>query len=260
MAIPTDPRTILTRGAPESSRTTSYGPDPAQVYDIRLPTRAPRGSTVVVIHGGFWLAEYDRTHAASEAQALADNGFHVAVLEYRRVGMTGGGWPETFQDVTAAVAAVRADPELPERAVLVGHSAGAHLAALVVSQPDALGLAGAVCLAGCVDLALTARMGLGERAAQALMGGEPADLPAAYAQADPAALTPVVPVILLHGADDQLVPPEVSLSYAETVRRSSRSHAEVRCTVIPACEHFGLIDPEHPAFAVVLEAVRTLAP
>ena len=260
MATSADPRTVLTREAPGPSRTTSYGPDPAQLYDVRLPTSAPRGSTVVVIHGGFWQAEYDRAHAASQAQAFADNGFHVAVLEYRRVGMAGGGWPGTFQDVMAAVSAVRADPELPDRVVLVGHSAGGHLAALVASQPDAHGLGGAVSLAGCVDLMLTARMGLGDRAAQSLMGGEPADLPAEYGEADPAALTPAVPLLLLHGADDRIVPPEVSRSYEDSVARSGRQHAEVRLTVIPACEHFGLIDPEHPAFAVVLEAVRTLAP
>jgi acetyl esterase/lipase len=260
MTIPADPRMSPTPAVAAASRTTAYGPDPAQVYDVRLPTHASRGSTVVVIHGGFWRAEYDRAHAASQAQAFADNGFHVAVLEYRRVGMTGGGWPGTFQDIMAAVAAVRADPELPDRVVLVGHSAGGHLAALVASQPDAHGLGGAVCLAGCVDLALSARMSLGDGAAQALMGGEPANLAAAYAEADPAALTPVVPLLLLHGADDQVVPPEVSRSYADSVRRSARGHGEVRRTVIPACDHFGLIDPEHPAFAVVLDAVRSLAP
>lgn len=215
---------------------------------------------MAVIHGGFWRAEFDRTHAAGQAQAFADNGFHVAVIEYRRVGMPGGGWPGTFHDVMAAVSAVRADPELPERVVLVGHSAGGHLAALVASQPDAHGLGGAVCLAGCVDLAMTARLRLGDGAAQELTGGEPEDVPAAYAQADPSALTPAVPVLLLHGADDEIVPPEVSLSFLSAVRRSSRSHPEVRSTVIPGCEHFGLIDPAHPAFEVVLDAVRTLAP
>jgi acetyl esterase/lipase len=260
MAIDADPRTILTRAASPASRTTAYGLDPAQLYDVRLPTSATRGATVAIIHGGFWKADFDRSHAASQAQAFADNGFHVAVLEYRRVGMAGGGWPGTFMDVAAAVAAVRADPELPDRVVLVGHSAGGHLAALVASQPDAQGLGGAVCLAGCIDLALTARMGLGDRAAQALMGSEPANLPAAYSEADPAALAPVVPLVLLHGADDQVVPPEVSRSYVDRVRASARAHAQVRRTVIPACGHYDLIDPEHPAFAVVLDSVRSLAP
>lgn len=95
MTVPDDPRRILNLTTPAASRTTAYGPDPAQVYDVRLPTRAPRGSTVAVIHGGFWRAEFDRKHATSQAQAFADNGFHVAVMEYRRVGMAGGGWPGT---------------------------------------------------------------------------------------------------------------------------------------------------------------------
>jgi acetyl esterase/lipase len=258
MATDADSRTILTQAVPPPSRTTAYGPDPAQVYDVRLPTSHPGGITVAVIHGGFWQAEFDRAHAASQAQALADNGFHVAVLEYRRVGMAGGGWPGTFQDVVAAVAAVGADPELPDRVVLVGHSAGGHLAALLASGPDCRDLIGAVCLAGCVDLSMTARLGLGDGAAQTLMGGEPAELPVAYAAADPAALTPIAPLVLLHGADDQVVPPEVSRSYADRIRASTPEHAEVRLTVIPACGHFGLIDPAHAAFALVLDSVRSL--
>ena len=35
------------------SRTTAYGIDPAQVYDVRVPTADPTGTTVVVVHGGF---------------------------------------------------------------------------------------------------------------------------------------------------------------------------------------------------------------
>ena len=141
------------------SRTTAYGIDPDQVYDVRLPTTglaAPTGTTVVVVHGGFWKAEWDRAHAAPQAQAFADAGHHVAVVEYRRTGMRGGGWPATFADVSAAVDAVLADPALPDRCVLVGHSAGGHLVTLAATRPEARSLAGVVALAGCVDLALDA--------------------------------------------------------------------------------------------------------
>ncbi len=100
------PGTMPAPRLPAPSRTNAYGPDPAQMYDVRLPTGEPQGTTVVIIHGGFWQTEWDRTHAASQAQAFADHGFHVAVLEYRRVGMAGGGWPGTFQDVATAVTAV----------------------------------------------------------------------------------------------------------------------------------------------------------
>jgi acetyl esterase/lipase len=166
MATPRDPRAVLERSAPPAARTVSYGEDAAQVYDVRLPAGEPRDATVVVVHGGFWQKDFDRTHAAAQAQAFADDGFCVAVPEYRRVDMPGGGWPGTVQDVAAAVAAIRADPALPDTVVLVGHSAGGHLVAWVASQPQAHGLAGAVSLAGCVDLTLTARLGLGDRAAQ----------------------------------------------------------------------------------------------
>ena len=262
-SVTNDPRAVMTRPAPPPSRTEAYGPDPAQVYDVRLPSGTPRGTTVVVVHGGFWQAEYDRAHAASEAQAFADDGFPVAVLEYRRVGMPGGGFPGTLEDVAAAVAAVRADPGLPTPLVLVGHSAGGHLVAWAAGQSWAHGLRGVVSLAGCVDLALTARLHLGEDAAQSLMGGEPgAGSDAAWAAADPARQSPAVPVVLLHGADDVTVPVAVSQSYEERMRQPAgavREHAQVRLTVIPGCEHFGLIDPAHPAFATVRDAVRALA-
>lgn len=260
MAPPRDSRAVLDRGAPPAARTVPYGQDPAQVYDVRLPASLARGVTVVVIHGGFWQEEFDRTHAGPQAQALADDGFHVAVVEYRRVDMAGGGWPGTARDVADAVAAVRADATLPDRVVLVGHSAGGHLAAWVASQPTAHGLAGAVSLAGCVDLTLTARLGLGDRAAQSLMGGDPeGTLLPAYALADPALLSPAVPVVLLHGTQDETVPPEVSRSYERRMGASAGHHAGVRLTLLPGCDHFALIDPEHPAFGTVVATVRTLA-
>lgn len=236
-------------------RTVAYGADPAQVYDVRQPSADPRSATVVVVHGGFWRKEYDRAHAAPQAQAFADAGYHVAVLEYRRSGMPGGGWPGTFADVTAGVAAVRADPTLPGRTVLIGHSAGGHLVALAAAQPWALGLAGVVSLAGVVDLARSREENLGDGAVEDFLGRTDAETITA---ADPAAHPPAVPVALLHGALDQTVPAHISQSYVDRITRSTAAHAEVRLTGIPDAWHMDVIDPAHPAFAVTLDALAEL--
>src|SRR5690606_161093 len=133
--VPTDdPREILTRPAPPPDQTVRYGDHPDQVIDLRRPAAdRPTRPLVAVIHGGFWRADYDRTHTAPLAADLAGRGHPVAQLEYRRTGQPGGGWPGTFDDIAAAMAALErwaADAlgagALPP--VLLGHSAGGHLA------------------------------------------------------------------------------------------------------------------------------------
>ena len=237
---------------PPPARTVAYGIDAAQVYDVRTPGSAPTGTTVVVVHGGFWKAEWDRDHAAPQAQAFADAGHHVAVVEYRRTGMRGGGWPGTFADVMAAVDAVLADPTLPDRCVLVGHSAGGHLVALAAAQPQARAFAGVVALAGCVDLRLVADLGLSDGSAARFMGDADA---AAWRAADPAAHPALAPVVLIHGESDDDVPVEVAERYLD--RQGPNAHHEL--IRLPGVGHDELIDPAAPAFAVVLDAVARLA-
>jgi acetyl esterase/lipase len=252
-----DPRGVLDRTAPPPARTTAYGADPAQVYDVRLPDGVAKGTGVVVVHGGFWRERFDRTHAGCQAQAFADAGYPVAVLEYRRTGMPGGGWPGTGEDVAAAVQAMREDPDLPDRLVLVGHSAGGHLVAWAASQPWGADLGGVVSLAGVLDLRAAFEQRLGDGAVEAFMGGTPRALPEAYAAADPRLHVPLAPVALVHGADDDVVPAAISRSYAE--HTAPRAQVPVSLREVGGCEHFGLIDPEHPAFAEVLAAVSDLA-
>lgn len=256
-----DPGDVLTRAAPPPTRTTAYGPDLAQVYDVRLPTGMPGAhlpgpATVVVIHGGFWRAAFDRTHAASQAQAFADRDLPVAVIEYRRVGMRGGGYPGTVEDVASALAAVRRDEQLPDPVVLVGHSAGAQLALWAAAQPWSAPLAGVVSLAGCVDLTLTARLGLGGDAASAFVGGGPDEVPERYAGLDPTQLVPPrAPVRLAHGSADDRVTLEISESYR---RSAARAGVDVPLDVLPGVGHFELIDPLTPAFEHSVAAVRAL--
>lgn len=254
-------RDVLDRIAPPPDRTVAYGDDPAQVYDVREPSDAlgvtALGVTVLVVHGGFWREAYDRTHAGAQAQGLAEAGFYVAVGEYRRTGMPGGGFPGTLDDVTALVAAVRADPSLPDPLVLLGHSAGGHLVAWAANQPWAEGLAGVVPLSGCVDLAATDVLHLGDDAAQDFLDGEPSETPEAWAAADPmTSLPPRVPVRLVYGREDAVVPVTVSDEY---LTRARALGGDVKRDVLDDCGHFSLIDPDHPAFAHVIAVCRSLA-
>jgi acetyl esterase/lipase len=277
----TDPREILTRPAPPPELVLSYGPDDEHIADLRLP--APRGSTgrdrgpgaplVVLLHGGFWRAAYDRVHAGPLAAALAQAGYAVCVPEYRRTGQAGGGWPGTFDDVAAAVdtlpglaAAASAGQVDPEAVLLAGHSAGGHLALWAASRnrlPSGsawhctASVGGVVALAAVSDLAACAEQDLGRGAAALLMGGDPDRYPGRYAQADPAHLLPATaPVRLVHGELDDVVPSAMSLEYAE---RAAIAGGDVACDVLPGFGHFEVIDPLSGAWSRVLSAFRSLS-
>jgi pimeloyl-ACP methyl ester carboxylesterase len=116
-------------------------------------------------------------------------------------------------------------------------------------------------LAAVSDLTGCARQRLGRGAAQALMGGGPRRYPERYAVADPLRLLPVpVPVRLVHGADDGVVPSEMSVGFAREAAAAGHGGAgAVRCEVLPRCGHFELIDPLSAAWPAVLDAFRSVA-
>lgn len=251
-----DPREVLTRPAPPPDLTVPYGPSAEQVVDVRWPrpSSAERPLLVVVIHGGFWRAEFDRQHTAPLCAGLADAGHGVAAIEYRRTGQDGGGWPGTFEDVDAALGRVRAlvtgdGAPLPDRAVLLGHSAGGHLAAWAATTARP-GVVGAISLAGVLDLRLASDLALDPEptapAVHCLLGGSTDDVPERYAGADPTRRgRPAMPVTALHGDRDTVVPLDLSRSYAAATGQ--------RLVVLPGIEHFGLIDPRSPTWPTVLK-------
>jgi acetyl esterase/lipase len=267
-----DPREVLSRQSPPPDLTVRYGSDADNAADVRLAAGTGTAPLIVFLHGGFWRIEYDRTHVGPVADALAAAGYHVAVPEYRRVGQPGGGWPGTFDDVAAAVDAV---PDLVsdvagpgrvdlDRIVLVGHSAGGHLALWAAGRHRLPAgsrwhretpprVHGVVALAAISVLSQATE--LGDGAAVSLLGGT-LD-PDRLAQADPAALPPTgIPATLLHGADDDRVPVAQSRAYASTAWGAG-DIAELR--ELPGCEHFGLIDPLSPAWPAVLDAMASRA-
>ncbi|MFM6851134.1 MAG: alpha/beta hydrolase family protein [Terrabacter sp.] len=247
-----------TSRAGSANATRSYGPDPAQVYDVYPPAGAAAHATVVVVHGGFWRATYDREHAVPEAKAFAAAGYHVALVEYRRAGMPGGGVPGTLDDVRDVLAAISSQPDLPKPLVLVGHSAGGHLVTWAAGQTWARerGIAGVVSLAGVVDLGTADRLHLGDDATRAFVGTGPGTV--AWEAADPmSALPPKVPVRLVDGSDDDTVPLGVADAY---VKEATAAGGDVTEDVVQGADHFAVIDPTAPAFAHVLSAVRSLLP
>jgi acetyl esterase/lipase len=287
----------------------SYGDHPDQVIDFY----APRGEVapgepaplVVVLHGGAWRAPYDRRHVTPFADFLARRGFAVANVEYRRgaegvevaeraagagsaagVDGLGGGadshagggpiagrWPDTFDDVAAALDALPALvretlPQAdPRRTVLTGHSAGGHLALWAAARhvlpvgaawrtDRPAPLRGVVALAPIADLAVADKLDVCGGAVRQLLGGG-VEFAERQPYADPALLLPTgIATTLVQGRTDNVVPQAVAESYADAAAKSGEV---VGLTLLEDVGHFPLIDPAADACAVVVEEIAQLA-
>jgi acetyl esterase/lipase len=71
-----------------------YGDDPQQYVELTCPSGSGPHPCVVLLHGGFWRAQYDLDLMRPLARAVVDAGFAAANVEYRRVGQPGGGYPQ----------------------------------------------------------------------------------------------------------------------------------------------------------------------
>lgn len=114
-----------------------YGSDPLQKLDFWaavVPQGMPRAPLVIFVHGGGWKRG-DKRNATGSAKVdhWLEQGYSVASLNYRLV--PANTVEQQAQDVANAVAWLRKNaPKLgfdPDAVVLSGHSAGAHLVALV---------------------------------------------------------------------------------------------------------------------------------
>lgn len=248
-----------------SRETYAYGRH--QFGELTLPAGAGPGRSVpvaVLVHGGSWLAEYDLGPLRPAAEDLAGRGWAAWNVEYRRLGRdSGGGWPQTLDDVSAAVdhlGVLVADgaPLDLDRVVLIGHSAGGHLALLDAArdpQDRAVALRAAVGLAPLTDLAAAHARGGGETI-EAFLGGTPAERPDVYAAASPTAhLSSRVPRLLVHGDRDAHVPSEKSVEYVRSARRSG-DDADLR--LLSGLDHFEVVDPASSAWGAVVEYLSAI--
>jgi dipeptidyl aminopeptidase/acylaminoacyl peptidase len=233
-------------------RTHRYGAEPDHEADLLMPEGDGPHRLAVLLHGGFWRARFTRSTMTALAVDLADRGWATWNVEYRRVG-TGGGVPETLDDVRAAIDALTGvqAPVDAARVVVIGHSAGGQLALWAAGLASVVAV---VSLAGVCDLGSAARMRIGDGAALEFTGGTPEERPEAYAAADPVRLLPAgAEVLLVHGDADDRVPVEQSRNYA----RASRD-AGGRCELLElaGADHFAVIDPRTQAWSSVAERLE----
>ena len=213
---------------------------------------------VVVVHGGYWRARYDRSLMTELCLDLAGHGLAAWNLEYRRVG-GGGGWPQTFEDVAAGIDLL-AELDVPldlGRVGAVGHSAGGQLAFWAATRPTLpTGAPGAdprvrigavVSQAGVLDLRLAARLTPSNEPTRALLG-DLEEQEESYALASPRERLPLgIPQLLLHGDRDDTVSLRIAESYA---RAASAAGDPCELVVLEGVGHFEHIDPRTDVWRV----------
>lgn len=134
----------------------AYGSDPRQRFDVYLPPSPRHAPVIFLVHGGGW-AFGDKTGPGvvdSKAAYWLPKDYVLVSVNYR---MLPDAKPmEQADDVARALAAAQrmaaswgADSR---RFVLMGHSAGAHLVALLGADPERLAAAGAIRPRGVVSL------------------------------------------------------------------------------------------------------------
>jgi len=220
----------------------SYGDLPRQKLDVYVPCNVqPNARVVVFFYGGDWQTG-DKADYRFVAQALASRGFIAVMPDYRLYPEVT--FPAFVEDGALAVRwahdnAARFGGD-PSRIYLMGHSAGAHIAALVA-----------------LDESYLKRVGLDQRAIRAVaaLSGPydfipPVDDKAAFnMERDETAVDPRIepihfvdgkgaPMLLIHGLKDQTVKPE---NTAKLAKRIQERGGEATTAYYPRRAHVGVV-------------------
>lgn len=236
------------------SRTQEY--QPGRAADIYLPGPGRRPAAVVVlVPGGGWQTA-DRTGLAALAARLARAGMVVANITYR-TGEDHVTFPAPVEDIACATAFA----ETVARAgaarvpvVLLGHSSGAQLAAVVALSGNryqrgcpypGTAVDGLIGVSGPYDVRAFADV------AVALFGATPEQDPAAWRDGDPlrwaARGASGLRVLLLHGDQDTLVPPDQSRQFAAGLEKAG---VPVTLRLVTGADHLTVFQPSNIGGAV----------
>jgi acetyl esterase/lipase len=222
----------------------AYGDDAREKLDVYVPERPDHRPVVIFFYGGTWSAG-QKSHYAFVGAALAERGYVTVIPDYRLYPEVR--FPTFVEDGARAVAWVQQHARDfggdPDRLVLMGHSAGAHIAALLAFNPSYLAAAGVRphSIAGLIGLSGPYALAPDTDTLHAIFSAPyiPSDWqPVRFADRT------APPTLLLHGADDTAV----YSAHAEKLRDALLSQgAEVETHLYPGRDHADTV----ASFAVV---------
>ena len=245
-----------------------YGDEKEQFGTFFLPETGDNFPVIVLVHGGCYRAQYGHQPMGRMARTLANEGFAVWSIEYRRAG-NGGDYPNMFLDVAKATDFLRQKADIHsldlENVVTVGHSAGGHLvlwlagrhklpetSPLYIENP--LPIKGVVALAPIADMIFGFEQGQCEGALTVVMGGEPDKVKQHYADGSPRELLPLgVPQTHIIGtADTEML--DNTKPYIDAAKSAGD---DATLITVPDVGHFEIVDTTSDVWHIVHDAIVT---
>jgi acetyl esterase/lipase len=215
--------------------------------EISVPDGDGPFPAVVLVHGGGWVGG-DPSIMRSLARFLNDNGFLTVNTAYKLSTIEQAGFPGAMEDVACAVRVAAAHPDSDGRVAIIGHSAGAHIGAVVALTGDdytgdcAVGGSGIpekfIGLAGPYDIS---RFGF---AMAVFFGGPESENPEAWHAGNPQLLTdenPDLDALIMYGEFDGLVDDRFAFDFADALDGSG---ADSLLELVEGARHNEMHDPD----------------
>ncbi len=205
----------------------SYGTNPLQKMDVYLPVaRTLTTPVLIMIHGGGWTS-MDKTDLTQYVDTMRKRlpAYAIININYRLATTPLTTFPTQENDVKAAIEFIyskRTEYVISDKFVLLGVSAGAHLALLqAYKYTSPVKIKAVVDFFGPTDMAAmyndpASIFAPPSSIAQLFNGATPTTNPTVYAQSSPINFVTIqsMPTIILHGGTDPLV----KVSQATTLR------------------------------------------
>ncbi|WP_412518641.1 alpha/beta hydrolase family protein [Staphylococcus simulans] len=195
---------------------------------------------LVLVHGGYWRQQYDRSLNDKMIEVLTNKGYNVANVEYRRGEHK---WPTPEEDVKKAIQTFRNSEFVGtgESLILIGHSVGGQLVLNNEDEADRI-----IALAPVTDVPYTKEKELGRKAAEEYFGDVSEDI--LYAASPLSRLPLNTKTLIIHGFDDTQVEIETTLDYV-----SKNTDNTIDLYALSSLSHMDDIEPEGRHFDLMLE-------